>query len=88
MVPGLEPLRFKDLPTFISMKSDMLQSQMNKVKLGIKSSLGVVFNTADCLEGQRVEELRQIYQVPIFAMGAFHSMAPDSCSSFQDQDYS
>ncbi|XP_028775670.1 UDP-glucose iridoid glucosyltransferase-like isoform X2 [Neltuma alba] len=88
VVPGLEPLRFKDLPTFISTNSDVLQYQLNKVQHGIKSSLGVIFNTVDCLEGHRVDELRQIYQVPIFPIGAFHGMAPDSSSSFLEQDHS
>ncbi|KAI9081916.1 hypothetical protein K1719_036178 [Acacia pycnantha] len=88
VVPELEPLRFKDLPTFNFTNSDVLQNQLNIVQRGIKSSVGVIFNTADCLESQRVDELRQIHQVPIFPIGPFHSMAPDSCSSFLEQDYS
>ncbi|XP_054782660.1 LOW QUALITY PROTEIN: UDP-glucose iridoid glucosyltransferase-like [Prosopis cineraria] len=88
LVPELEPLRHKDLPTFISTNVDTLLNQMNRLQLGIKSSLGVIFNTVDCLEGQRVDELRQIYHVPMFTMGPFHSMAPESCSSILEQDHS
>ncbi|RDX75122.1 UDP-glucose iridoid glucosyltransferase [Mucuna pruriens] len=86
LVPELEPLRFKDLPIF---NSDIIQQQIAKT-LAIRPSLGVIYNTVDCLEEESLYRLQQVYKVSFFPIGPLHMIAEEysSSSTFVEQDYS
>ncbi|KAF7805412.1 UDP-glucose iridoid glucosyltransferase-like [Senna tora] len=91
-VPNLEAVRFKDLPNFNCPDSEALLKQLKKT-VGVRPSLGVIFNTVECLEAQYINKLHQQYlKVPIFAIGPLHLMArqhssSSSSSSFLKEDY-
>ncbi|CAI9106872.1 OLC1v1006111C1 [Oldenlandia corymbosa var. corymbosa] len=75
LVPGLFPLRFKDLP-ISSMGSLEKFSQLLAVVCSSRSSSAIIFNTTDCLENFPLTQLRRHYQIPFFHLGPLHRMAP------------
>ncbi|KAE9593277.1 hypothetical protein Lal_00029425 [Lupinus albus] len=93
LVPGLDPLRFKDLSVFNLANLDGLL-QTNAKMLAVTPSLGIICNTVDFLEQPFLDQLRQLYQpsiVNFFTIGPLHLVAEDSCSrssSLVEEDYS
>nr|KYP35537.1 Cytokinin-N-glucosyltransferase 1 [Cajanus cajan] len=85
MVPELEPLGFKDLPM---LNSHVMQQQIAKT-LAVRPSLGVIYNTVNCLEGKSLHRLHELYKVNVFPIGPLHMIAEDSSSSScVEEDYS
>ncbi|KAM7265124.1 hypothetical protein ACFE04_002807 [Oxalis oulophora] len=79
MVPGLEPLRYKELPVKNSPYLDsLLQILATTCNLGSSSAL--IFNTIDLLENSSITKLQQICKVPVFALGPMHKITPTSSS--------
>ncbi|XP_061355108.1 UDP-glucose iridoid glucosyltransferase-like [Gastrolobium bilobum] len=88
LVPGLDPLRFKDLPIFNSTNPDVFLQQ--SAKTIAVTPLGVICNTVDCLEESSLDQLRQLYKVSLFPIGPLHLIAKDSLisNSFMRENYS
>nr|KYP35536.1 Cytokinin-N-glucosyltransferase 1 [Cajanus cajan] len=78
MVPELEPLGFKDLPTA------PVQRPTNR------PSLGVICNTVNCLEDKSLCRLHDLYEISVFPIGPLHMMAEEdsTSSSCVEEDYS
>ncbi|XVE59331.1 hypothetical protein DITRI_Ditri05aG0037300 [Diplodiscus trichospermus] len=87
LVPGLHPLRFKDLPVskfgipenFLQLVSDICQT---------RTSSAVIWNTIDVLEKSSLETIQKQCQVPIFPIGPLHKVAPPSSCSLMEEDTS
>ncbi|KAM7522138.1 hypothetical protein LguiA_012040 [Lonicera macranthoides] len=86
IVPGLQPLRFKDLPLHNSELEDLLQ--IVSIVRNVKTSSGIIWNTVDDLESSSMSQLQQYYQLPFFSVGPLHKMAPSSSNSLLKEDYS
>ncbi|KAH7542364.1 hypothetical protein FEM48_Zijuj02G0065500 [Ziziphus jujuba var. spinosa] len=88
MVPKLEPLRFKDLP--IPRSPDLngfVQLMAEAYK--IVNSLGVIWNTIDCLEQPYLMQIQQKFcWAPIFPIGPLHKIAPHTSGSLLKEDRS
>lgn len=74
MVPGLHPLRYKDLPT-ASMGSLENLLQLVVVVCNIRTSSAIIWNTMDWLEYSSFTQLQELYNVPFFTLGPMHKMA-------------
>ncbi|XP_027164976.1 UDP-glucose iridoid glucosyltransferase-like [Coffea eugenioides] len=74
LVPGLHPLRFKDLPT-ASMGNLENLLQLVAVVCNIRTSSAIIQNTMDCLEYSSLRQLQEHYSVPLFTLGPLHKMA-------------
>ncbi|XP_004242069.2 UDP-glucose iridoid glucosyltransferase-like [Solanum lycopersicum] len=70
-VPGLDPLRFKDLPIFNFPNVDDLL-HLIKTTSDIRTSSAVIWNTTECLEQPILEKLKQHYEIPCFPVGPMH----------------
>ncbi|KAJ1421985.1 UDP-glucuronosyl/UDP-glucosyltransferase [Sesbania bispinosa] len=49
--------------------------------LAVTPSLGVIFNTVDCLEGPSLDKLHELYKVSLFPIGPLHMVSEDSSSN-------
>ena len=88
LVPELHPLRFKDLPIFNSPNLESMLQQIAK-SLELRFSMGVVWNTVDCIEQTSLARLQKLYHFPSFAIGPLHKLASeDFSSSLLKEDYS
>ena len=88
LVPELYPLRFKDLPIVNSSDLESVLRQIAK-SLELKSSVGVIWNTVDCLEHTSLTRLQKLYQFPSFALGPLHKLINENSStSLLEGDYS
>ncbi|KAK8572401.1 hypothetical protein V6N13_047999 [Hibiscus sabdariffa] len=88
LVPGLYPLRFKDLPVSkIGTPEIFLQfiTDINKTRT---SSSPVIWNTNDVLELPSLQEIQKQNHVRIFPIGPLHGVAPTSSSSLIKEDRS
>ncbi|XP_049411037.1 UDP-glucose iridoid glucosyltransferase-like [Solanum stenotomum] len=70
-VPGLDPLRFKDLPIFNFPNVDDLL-HLFRTTSDIRRSSAIIWNTTECLEQPILEKLKQHYQIPCFPVGPMH----------------
>ncbi|XWS71636.1 hypothetical protein CRYUN_Cryun03dG0155100 [Craigia yunnanensis] len=87
LVPGLHPLRFKDLPVSkFGTPENFLQLISNICKT--RTSSAVIWNTVDVLEQSSLENIQKQCQVPIFPIGPLHKVAPPSSSSLIKEDTS
>lgn len=84
LVPGLQPLRFKDLSiTNFKNLEDLLQ--MIAKALDPRSSSAIIWNTMDCLEQSTLVKIQQEYQLPLFPIGPLHkTVAATSISLFKE----
>ncbi|XP_021894586.1 UDP-glucose iridoid glucosyltransferase-like [Carica papaya] len=83
-VPEHYPLRFKDLSF---MKSGTENKSLQLIaKLSNTQSSPTIINTMNCLEHSPLAHLRHQNQLPIFPIGPLHKLAPDSTSSFLEED--
>ncbi|XVF46600.1 hypothetical protein PTKIN_Ptkin03bG0040300 [Pterospermum kingtungense] len=85
LVPGLHPLRFKDLPVSkFGTQENFLQLMSNVCKT--RTSSAVIWNTVDALEQSSLETIRKQCQVRIFPIGPLHKVAPPSSSSLIEEE--
>ncbi|XP_019092967.1 PREDICTED: UDP-glycosyltransferase 76E2-like [Camelina sativa] len=84
--PGLDPLRYKDLPTsaFGPLES-IIKLYCNAVN--IQTSSAVIINSASCLESSSLARLQQKLQVPVYPIGPLH-IAASASSSLLEEDRS
>ncbi|KAI5675099.1 hypothetical protein M9H77_06049 [Catharanthus roseus] len=87
-VPGLDPLRFKDLPVPVSSVLPEKVIEFYESFINIRSSAAIIWNTTEVLENSALNQLHLHYKVPSFAIGPFHTMVPASSSttSFLKED--
>ncbi|XP_025014347.2 UDP-glucose iridoid glucosyltransferase [Ricinus communis] len=83
-VPGLHPLRFKDLPAN-SFNLDSLLWFMATVS-DTRSSLAIIWNTMDSLERSSLIKIHMQSEVPFFPIGPMHKIVPASSSSLLEED--
>ncbi|OIT38463.1 PREDICTED: UDP-glucose iridoid glucosyltransferase-like [Nicotiana attenuata] len=71
LVPGLDPLRFKDLPIF---KFPHVDDLINLIKTttDVRTSSAIIWNTTECLEQPILEKIKEHYQIPCFPIGPMH----------------
>nr|GMD64401.1 UDP-glucose iridoid glucosyltransferase-like [Ipomoea batatas] len=88
-LPGLHPLRFKDLP-FPTINNDVLEPvvEFSVRSNDIRSSVACIWNSVDELEHSALSKLQQRYKVPFFPIGPFHKRASDSSTSLLEEDTS
>ncbi|KAL1220247.1 UDP-glycosyltransferase 76E11 [Cardamine amara subsp. amara] len=84
LVPGLHPLRIKDLPTSkIASLDKILELYKNTVDKGTASS--VIINTSSCLESSSLSWLQQEgLDIPVYPIGPLHMVASTSTSLFEE----
>ncbi|KAK3409904.1 hypothetical protein EUGRSUZ_J01968 [Eucalyptus grandis] len=85
LVPLHRPLRFKDLPLSNFGSLDYFLELVVLVS-NIRSSSAIIFNMIHCLEESPLAQLHQQFQVPIFAIGPLHKLAPTSAVSLLQED--
>ncbi|KAK3001195.1 hypothetical protein RJ639_021817 [Escallonia herrerae] len=85
LVPGLHPLRFKDLPiSNMGSLDDVVKLAMDSRTTRISSA--IIWNTIDHLEHSSLEQLHQLYNVPFFSIGPLHKMALATSTSLLIED--
>lgn len=87
LVPGLHPLRFRDLPLSRFGATDRFFQLISDV-CSRKKSRAFVINTVDILEKPFLAQIQQHDHVPVFATGPLHQVAPASSSSLLQEDRS
>ncbi|KAF5744554.1 putative UDP-glucuronosyltransferase [Tripterygium wilfordii] len=88
LVPGLQPLRFKDLPVYkFHLNVDILIEVIGAT-LNLRSSKAIIWNTMDFMEQPSLAQLQLQYKVPVFAIGPMHKLAPTSSGSLLHEDAS
>ncbi|XP_044471733.1 UDP-glucose iridoid glucosyltransferase-like [Mangifera indica] len=87
LVPGLHPLRFKDLPsnTFDDLDDTL---QLIDTLSNIGSSSAIIWNTVDYLEQSSLVQYQQKFRVPNFSIGPMNKIASASSSSLPEEDSS
>ncbi|PQM32788.1 hypothetical protein Pyn_35493 [Prunus yedoensis var. nudiflora] len=85
LVPGLEPLRFKDLLITNFRDLDDLLQLIVKAHDSRPSS-AIIWNTMDCLEQSSLAHLWQEYQLPLFPIGPLHRTIPTPSISLLKED--
>nr|U3UA11.1 RecName: Full=UDP-glucose iridoid glucosyltransferase; AltName: Full=UDP-glucose glucosyltransferase 7; Short=CrUGT7; AltName: Full=UDP-glycosyltransferase 76A2 [Catharanthus roseus]BAO01108.1 UDP-glucose iridoid glucosyltransferase [Catharanthus roseus] len=80
-VPGLDPLRFKDLPVSVSSRIHDKIIEFFESYMNIRSNAAIIWNTTQVLEKYALNKLHHHYKVPSFAVGPFHKMVPASSSA-------
>ncbi|CAH1446771.1 unnamed protein product [Lactuca virosa] len=87
MVPNHHPLRYKDLPFSKSPVEDW-QQLVAIISQSIRPS-AVIWNTIKVLEHEALTQIHKHYQVPVFAVGPLHKIAPTNPpTSFLEEDTS
>lgn len=87
LVPGLLPLRFKDL---LLSKAQNIDALLHLIATtgNVRTSSAIICNSMDCLEQSSLSQLQQQCQVPVFLIGPIHKMAPACSSSLLEEDTS
>nr|XP_027118363.1 UDP-glucose iridoid glucosyltransferase-like [Coffea arabica] len=85
LVPGLHPLRFKDLPTATMGSLDNFL-QLIAVVCNTRTSSAIIWNTTDCLEHSSLTQLQEHYNIPFFTLGPMHKMALAKSSNLVIKD--
>ncbi|KFK33999.1 hypothetical protein AALP_AA5G088500 [Arabis alpina] len=82
LVPGLQPLRYKDLPTskFASLESIM---ELYRNTADKRTASSVIINTASCLESSSLSWLQRL-DIPVYPIGPLHMVAPASTSLLEE----
>lgn len=86
MVPGLHPLRYKDLPFSKSPIEDW--HQLVAIFSRQRNPTAVIWNTIKFLEHEALSQIHQHYQVPVFAFGPLHKITPTPPTNFLEADTS
>ncbi|KAI3757883.1 hypothetical protein L6452_05427 [Arctium lappa] len=86
LVPGLEPLKIKDLPKFLTSDSEEACELIELMVQGTKRAQAVIWNTFKELEELELTTLSRGFPNPHFLIGPFHKYFPESSSSLLAQD--
>ncbi|KAD6796532.1 hypothetical protein E3N88_07428 [Mikania micrantha] len=86
LVHGLEPLKVKDVPNFLTSNPEGLCNVLELMIQGTKRARAVIWNTCKELEEPELEALRRDFPNPHFLIGPFHKYVPASSSSLLAQD--
>ncbi|KAK9070413.1 hypothetical protein SSX86_010815 [Deinandra increscens subsp. villosa] len=86
LVPGLEPLKVKDLPKFLTMEAEGVCKVLELIVHGSKRARAIIWNTFRELEDRELEALNQDFPNPHFLIGPFHKYFSASSSSLLVQD--
>lgn len=86
-MPGLDPLRFKDLPVSNLGNLGALLP-FTDILRDIGSSSAIILNTNECLEQSSIVQFQRQYPVPIFSIGPVHQAALASSCSLLKEDTS
>ncbi|KAF5766910.1 putative UDP-glucuronosyl/UDP-glucosyltransferase [Helianthus annuus] len=86
LVPGLEPLKVKDLPKFQTNDPESACNMLELMVQGTKGARAVIWNTFKDLEEHELVALGQDFPSPHFLIGPFHKYFPASSSSLLAQD--
>ncbi|KAM7258194.1 hypothetical protein ACFE04_013935 [Oxalis oulophora] len=84
-VPGLHPLRFKDLP-FGNSKKLFIVDRIVDVNRNTRSSSAIIWNSVLCLENSSLTQLQQKCKIPIFPIGPLHRICESHSSSILEED--
>ncbi|CAN6180405.1 unnamed protein product [Urochloa humidicola] len=75
LVPGLEPLRVRDLIRVDGCDADELCGFVTSVDRAVKASVsGIVLNTFDTIEASELDKLRRELSLPAFPVGPLHML--------------
>ncbi|KAD6119788.1 hypothetical protein E3N88_11059 [Mikania micrantha] len=86
IVPNHHPLRYKDLPFATSPIEDWNQHAANFSRQAHPSA--VILNTIKFLEHESLTRIHNHFQVPVFAVGPFHKIAPITSIGSHQEDIS
>ncbi|KAI3678243.1 hypothetical protein L6452_37528 [Arctium lappa] len=84
VVPGLHPLRYKDLPFSKSPIEDW--HQLVAIFSKQRNPSAVIWNTVKFLEHEALSKIHEHYQVPVFAVGPLHKITPSPPTNFLEED--
>ncbi|TVU39893.1 hypothetical protein EJB05_13337, partial [Eragrostis curvula] len=77
LVPGLEPLRVRDLIRVDGSNTDALCDFIARVADAVRSSAsGVVINTFEAIEASELAKIHRELSLPAFAVGPLHLLSP------------
>ncbi|KAJ4847909.1 hypothetical protein Tsubulata_011741 [Turnera subulata] len=82
-IPGLQHLRFRDLPMFDCPIEALMELARNS--LNVRTSSAVISNTMECLD-EPVSELQQQFDVPFLTIGPLLKIAQMPQCSLLEQD--
>ncbi|CAH8386484.1 unnamed protein product [Eruca vesicaria subsp. sativa] len=86
LFPGLDPLRYKDLPTSaFGTIEDIIKLYGEAVNT--RTASAVIINSASCLESSSLSRLQLKLQVPVYPIGPLH-IAASASSSLLEEDKS
>ena len=86
MVPGLYPLRYKDVPFSKSPIEDW--QELFAIVSQQRDPSAVIWNTVKFLEHEALSQIHQHYHVPVFAVGPLHKIMPSHGANFLEEDTS
>ncbi|KAG2327984.1 hypothetical protein Bca4012_037022 [Brassica carinata] len=83
LVPGLHPLRYKDLPTskFAPLEKIL---KLYRHTVDIQAVSSVIINTTSCLESSSLSCLQQQLDIPIYPIGPLHMVASAPTSLLEE----
>ncbi|XP_031384679.1 UDP-glucose iridoid glucosyltransferase-like [Punica granatum] len=84
-VPGLHPLRLKDLPVYKLKGYEGLLRLLEKA-CETGSSSTIIINTTEALDREALMELQKQHHIPVLAVGPLHKIAPPVSSSLLEED--
>ncbi|EXB30467.1 UDP-glycosyltransferase 76E2 [Morus notabilis] len=88
LVPGLHPLRFKDLPFSPSPDFERFV-RLIAIAYNKRTSSAIIWNTMTCLEQSTLDQVQQQSEVPVFPIGPIYKMAAANiCSGLIKDDRS
>ncbi|CAI9091596.1 OLC1v1026667C1 [Oldenlandia corymbosa var. corymbosa] len=88
-IEELPPLRIKDLPAASSPDLELMVELVSDMVEETKASSGLIWNSFEELEQPALEEMRQLFSIPIFPIGPFHkysSLASSTCLISKDRN--
>ncbi|PWA55973.1 UDP-glucuronosyl/UDP-glucosyltransferase [Artemisia annua] len=86
LVVGLEPLKIKDLPKFVTSDPKAICELLDLMVQGTKQAQAIIWNTFKELEEINLLTLSHVFPKPHFLIGPFHKYSPTSLSSLLAQD--
>ncbi|KAK4441095.1 UDP-glucose iridoid glucosyltransferase [Sesamum alatum] len=85
-IPGVHPLRYKDLPLPATIEIPQNVLDFQRSDMDIRSSSAVIWNNIDQLDHWPLQQLQQHWPVPFFSIGPLHKMAPDIPTSLLEEE--
>nr|QSB46665.1 glycosyltransferase [Rubia yunnanensis] len=80
-VPQLHALRYKDMGIPVTNKINNEVVEFLAMVTDLGSSVGVIWNSSDILDGIALSQLKKHYKLPFFPIGPFHKMAATSSTT-------